>query len=72
MEINIDEIDNEELGRMIKSGIIKWQDIKEWTEKKSLKKQQIFLTFYLVYYSYFFFTCEQLKTFSARCYYLKF
>lgn len=32
--INIDDMDDEELGKLIKSGIIRWQDIKEWHEKK--------------------------------------
>jgi len=32
--IDIDTIDDEELGKLIKSGIIKWQDIKKWQDEK--------------------------------------
>jgi len=32
-KIDIDKIDDEELGRLVKSKLIKWQDIKEWAEK---------------------------------------
>jgi len=31
--IDIDSIDDKELGKLIKAKVIKWQDIKEWAEK---------------------------------------
>jgi len=31
--IDIDNIDDEELGKLIKAKVIKWKDIKEWAEK---------------------------------------
>jgi len=31
--IDIDSIDDKELGKLIKAKVIKWKDIKEWAEK---------------------------------------
>ena len=36
--IDMNKIDDEELGKLIKSKVIKWQDIKEWAEKDQLTK----------------------------------